>query len=448
MQHRKFKIGIVVATLAVAAACTAEDPLGVDTQAIVGGTVDTGDPAVVLLMGSGGCTGTLVAPNVVLTAAHCLPTSQAGFGSTYNTIEEWIPVTKCIASRYYTTGIFAGHDIAMCKLSRDAPVDIEPIPLNTESIDDYVGAEIRTVGFGYTDGETQEGWGIKRQLLHIMYGVQYEFIVTGDEYHNTCQGDSGGPTFLSFDGTERVIAVTSFGAGGCLGVSHQTRVDVYIDRFLAEVVAAWYGPCSADGDCVTEGCETIDPDCDVCGYDGVCAGGCVKKDLDCPVGLYHGESCGDREACEDLLCLESVEDSRVKYCSAECDPARPEDNFGCQPPLTACEDNGEGVYQCRFSGITPSVQGATCAENSECRSGVCHPDDAICVEQCGDGLPDCADPYVCDAVGGVDACILPKEKGCSVTPAGRRSGSVAWLLAIFAALLVAVGKKRRISASH
>src|SRR5262245_4643268 len=56
----------------------AQDSIGVRTSAIVGGGPTSEYPAVLLLQRPDGafCTGTLVAPDVVLTAAHCGLTSD------------------------------------------------------------------------------------------------------------------------------------------------------------------------------------------------------------------------------------------------------------------------------------------------------------------------------------------------------------------------------------
>src|SRR5688572_15111716 len=65
-----------------ASACTDEMPLGVEEQGIVGG-VSTGPddyPATGMLMRGRHyrCTATLIAPDVAITAAHCL--NETGFG--------------------------------------------------------------------------------------------------------------------------------------------------------------------------------------------------------------------------------------------------------------------------------------------------------------------------------------------------------------------------------
>src|ERR1700722_16923508 len=70
---------ILVGSLLALTACgaAADEPSsepGTTSEAIVGGEADTGDPAVVALVGSDGkeqCTATLIATDTLLTAGHC-----------------------------------------------------------------------------------------------------------------------------------------------------------------------------------------------------------------------------------------------------------------------------------------------------------------------------------------------------------------------------------------
>ncbi len=431
----------VVMLAALVAGCGLEDPADLDavgstSAPIIGGTTAPFDDAVVEL--DIGCTGTLIRPNIVLTASHCLPVGRVNFGPSLGSFTASRRVIDMFKSRRYQAGLYAGGDVALLLLESDAPSDITPLPFN----DVYnltqadVGAEIRTVGYGNTDGVAGTGFGVRRQITHNILGVSDEFIQFGTSSANTCQGDSGGPTFMVIDGVERVIAVTSFGTTGCRDSSDVTRVDVFADEFLHEVIDAWTGPCKVDGTCVTSCPGYPDPDCDPCGFNGTCATGCAKKDLDCPLSGGPGALCGNREDCESLTCITAQDDSRVSYCSQECDPAT---NDGCEPPITVCETDDQGSY-CRYPGITPSTQGATCMDGSACRSNMCDTRDHICVEPCGDGAAACADGFTCRSLDGMDVCRLP-AKGGGICQTGGTPGTL--VLIGLAGLLGLVGRRRR-----
>ncbi|MCP4443967.1 MAG: trypsin-like serine protease [Myxococcales bacterium] len=452
------RISPLLATALVAASCQAGDfsrdddsSIGSATNSIVGGVEATFDEAVVAVVVGGLCTGTLVAPRIVLTAAHCVrDVIEAGFtnlgrvnfGDGRGPWIDSIDVIDMTMHRLYDPPAFFLHDIALLRLARAAPESIKPIPISTTALtDEDVGLQLRVVGFGNTDGANGgSGSGTKRQVTVPLLEVNAAHIGFGDHIYNTCQGDSGGPTFATFDGVEYVIGVTSFGASGCAGRSYMTRTDVMWDVFLTEVIGAWSGPCQNDGECVEDAsCLFPDPDCDICGMEGLCGTDCAAPDRDCPLGGLPSDDCSQPTDCESRLCTGAPEDSRITYCSMSCDPTKLSSQSGCSPPLTVCEEQPDGTGICGFSGISPGAQGSSCAEGNECRSGMCDGREGICVEPCGGDLPECGEEYECRAAGDVKVCAIPDERGCS-TGSGR-SGLGSGLLLLMG--LAWAGRRRQ-----
>jgi MYXO-CTERM domain-containing protein len=421
-------------------------PTETTRQPIIGGSIDIGDPAVAMLLtAGGGCTGTVISPRVILTAGHCvsdaIENGQSGSGTVSfgqggdEGFTATIGVADMVMYRLYEPPAFLQYDLAAIRLEEDAPDGIDPIPVNYEILtDDYLGLPLKTVGFGVTDGAAQTGSGTKRQVSLTLDELTYFHIGLGQAGSNICQGDSGGPTFADFDGEQRIVGVASFGSDECQNRSYITRTDLYQD-WIELVQDAWDGPCRVDGTCVTDGCRNPDPDCDVCGFDGVCGEDCPSPDLDCPLGKRLGDACDDAFECEDRVCLEAPDAPGVSYCSIACDP---EDPRGCSPPLGACVER-DGAHVCEYDGTTPGTQGAACDESDDCRVGVCDPDDDICVAQCGDGFDACPEGYECRGLGDAEACRLPADGG----GCGCRGGGDAGLGAALGLALLALAARRR-----
>ncbi len=395
-----------------------EDPASTESQPIIGGQVSLGDPAVVMLLTpDGACTGSLISPHVILTAAHCLKNSaDAGsqtsgrvfFGSSVGNFSDEIRSRRLLPGRYYTTGLQAGSDIAVVRLRDPAPSGIEPLPYNTRPLDATdVGKIVRAVGFGVTNGQTQTGSGTKRTVDLSIRRIEGEFIVVGDNTVNTCQGDSGGPILLTMDGVPTIIGVTAFGAQGCLGDAYKTRVDEYAADFLDIALSSWDGPCAQDGNCNSSCSDIPDPDCDICGLDGFCGSGCAAVDLDCPVVGFVGDSCSSNDDCESRRCIVAPDDDRISFCSQECSS-----NLDCSLPIPVCEQQS-----CAFAGPTPGATGSSCSDSTDCVSDLCHPLESVCSQACTESS-DCSEGQTCSTINGTRMCEQSSDSGCGSIDGG------------------------------
>ncbi len=446
-----------VAALAafVLAACdgAAPQPVGETSGAIIGGTRDYDHDAVVALdlAGYGLCSGTVVAPRVILTAAHCVQFLVddgidefiiADFGENALDPDDYRWAERAVYNKRYREESVGVFDVAMVLLLEDAPV--APVPMNEADLDEVValGVDVHSVGYGL-DGNG--GIGLRRHADLPLDLIKARHIVIGKPGLTICNGDSGGPDFFTFeDGVERVVGVHSFGLIGCTGASTSMRVDAFLDEFFYPLLDAWDGPCRTDGVCVTEGCRSVDADCDACGFDGACVRECALPDLDCPLGGLPGDPCAEIYDCESRECIGAPDDARITYCTDECDPANP--LLVCGGPM-ACELQPDGRHLCVFTTPTPSAQGYRCWDPETCRSGLCDEKQHICVEACDPAAANaCPDPWTCQdsalaphVCRGVDVVEGTRDLSSLCGASGHRGGPGAALL-VLAALAITRGR--------
>jgi secreted trypsin-like serine protease len=246
-------LGFVV--FGVLAGCSASIGTGSDEGSnsadIIGGATTSSYPAVMALFagdlqtGRGAlCTASLIAPRILLTAAHCISSEEVGTdaqfvvlagGDVRKSPSAPLAVTSVMHDRAFSArDLEGGHDIGAVLLAE--PLNVRPLPVNRVAPTGLAGHSVRIVGYGVNDGSAQTGAGIKRAATTTIREIESKLLFLGDATHDTCQGDSGGPALGTIDGKETIVGVTSFGDVGCARGGYDTRVDLYgsfIDRALA-----------------------------------------------------------------------------------------------------------------------------------------------------------------------------------------------------------------------
>lgn len=270
VHKRRMKRGIAVLAGVFACGCHAPADEGVGRQksAVRGGAADRGDASVVAIYGEGIvlCTGTVISPRVIVTAAHCLhPDLLSG----HNLSEVEIRVGSsaffpdrhlAIADGVYhpdfdpaNLNLLGNPDVGLIRLAE--PIDVPPIAIHRgELLDELlVDAPLRIVGYGVT-AFGEDDYGTKREATAQIKSIPEDSISLRPAA--MCAGDSGGPYFFESGGQEHVVAVHS--NGNCTTSSEGTRLDVVYESFVRPFVEQ---DCVADDYCL-ELCETIaDPDC-------------------------------------------------------------------------------------------------------------------------------------------------------------------------------------------
>jgi hypothetical protein len=247
-----------LAALACLLICAAPAP------ALVGGA-SAADPAtarhLVLIVGARGnfCTGTAIARDLVLTAAHCVPP-----GADYKLIEfdslrqpTFRDVALVVAHPQFDLKAMLAHrvtaDVALLKLAAPLSPAYAPAPLMGERKPIAPGEKFLLAGYGVSvRGEGRSG-GTARAATLVATGqpgsLQLRLVDPASkgerEGLGACTGDSGAPVFQQVDGRLFVIGVVSWstgpknsaGCGGLTGVTPLARYRTWIVETAGELGA-------------------------------------------------------------------------------------------------------------------------------------------------------------------------------------------------------------------
>lgn len=161
-------------------------------------------------VGLGGCTGTLVHPRIMLSAAHCSTPSKVQFGESYRkSIVKTVKIDWCAKNPKFK---MREGDFAFCYLKEAVnDVPIAPIAYGCEVEQVKEGAKIWLVGFGSReDGGSGTKYKVEIPINKVMSKGQE--IEVGGDGKASCYGDSGGPAFMKMsDGSWRTVGIVSRG---------------------------------------------------------------------------------------------------------------------------------------------------------------------------------------------------------------------------------------------
>jgi V8-like Glu-specific endopeptidase len=395
-----------------------EEHLGSASAAIYGGVADddkTGSPGVVAVRidGFGSfelCSGALIAPNVVLTALHCLTApltskvvcdekgasgngSQVGADFTASTIHVFTgakpdlvngtPAANGKQIIHPQTSILCNADIALIVLDTKIK-SVAPLAVRLAAVTP-VGENVRTVGYGENDKGLPIGTRLRKEHVPVL-GVGEGVSDSGTALAShelelglsICQGDSGGPAIS--ESTGAVIGVVSRG-GSCN--ADKGHIYTQTNGFASLIARAF----------------------SVAGGAPIAETGAPSAASSGQRGKSFGDACASNDECKSAVC---VAQGDAQFCSEPCgDDAECPSSYACSELMNSGADRvcASSAVDALVRSVDP-LSGGTTRTTSNLRAGA-------------------------------------NDGGCAVGPAGGGASKGGEALALVAAFATALGARRR-----
>jgi len=428
-------VAFVASLLAVASGCSSaatgdtegaalSEVVGHAASPIISGTTSTADQDAVVLIVlhdpsgqiKGTCSGTLVAPNLVLTARHCVSDTdegalctkagvalqEGGARSDFNPsdLSIYTGVDAVQVADQPNKAAARGKQFIHENVSTICNADLSFIVLDT-AVQGRIatlrltggtreGEVLTAVGWGITEsnqlpGSRQQRTGVQVQAVGPMtldaqsgIGLGNSEFIVGE---SICSGDSGGPT-LSAKGA--VVGVVSRGGGGGSGAPDPNNPSA---SCIGSNVYNFYTHLGQKAALVAQ---------------AFAAAGAQPRSEGDPPGVGVGEKCTTDLDCSSDACVKGV-------CERRCD-----DGTGCAAnEVCTAFETAKKVCVAAPASKTPAVAPS-----------------------------DPADPPTADAPA-QPGTVTTTTSGCSAAPAGTSSGGDSALLVALGAIALATSRRRR-----
>lgn len=194
------------------------------------------------------CTGAAIAPNLILTAAHCVDdidkavavfNNDISCESGINVSRDGVPIVGTVVHEGYT-GEAAIDDLAIVKTQKNIPADY-PINKIYDEKDILSSDDVTLIGYGST-GKKGSGGGsgflrtVKKSYSHDVTTNSYiggrDRMWISQKEQGMCYGDSGGPVFFEVGGELQIAGVNSAVRGDtedtmCMGEAYAMYMPAY-----------------------------------------------------------------------------------------------------------------------------------------------------------------------------------------------------------------------------